>query len=120
MNTDLQPADPNERNWGAAMHLSAFFGMLLPLGLVLGPLLFWLLKKHDSEFLNTEGKKAINFQLTILVGIFALLLLSFIVRPFIAVAFMAGFAGLIFAAYAGYNTYNNKEFEYPFTLIFIK
>ncbi len=120
MNQELQPKDPYERNWGAAMHLSAFFGMLLPLGLVLGPILVWTLKKQDSEFLDTEGKKAINFQLTILLAIFVLFLLGLIIKPLFAVAFMLGIGGLIFAAYAAYNTYYKKPFEYPFGFNFIK
>lgn len=120
MSNELKPSDPIEKNWGVTMHLAAFFGLLLPLGLVLGPLLVWLLKKNDSHFLDYQGKKAVNFQLTVLIIIFGLLLLSIIIRPIIAVAFMTGIGGLVFAAYAGFMIYSGKEFDYPFSFNFIK
>ncbi len=46
MGTELRPVDRNDRKWGAIAHFAALIGLLLPLGLVLGPLLVWALKKE--------------------------------------------------------------------------
>ena len=120
MSHDLEAIPPQERKWGMAMHLAALAGLLMPLGLVLGPLLIWLLKKNDSAFLNRQGKLAINFQLTILIGSFILGMLSLVIRPLMALAFMAGIAGLVFAIMAGIAVNKGKEFNYPFSFNLIK
>jgi hypothetical protein len=43
--------------------LSIFTGFL-------GPLLIWLLKKDSHPFIDDQGKEALNFQLTVLIGYF--------------------------------------------------
>ena len=114
MQKDLKPKDQTERKWGTAMHASAFAGMLFPLALALGPLLVWMLKKHESEYLNKQGRKAINFQLTILLIAFVCVLLSILVKPLIALAFMTGIGGLVFSVMAAVMVYKEGDFEYPF------
>ena len=120
MSNELQPINSNDKKWGVAIHLSALVGLLLAPGLVLGPLIVWILKKHDSAYLNDQGKKAINFQLTILLAVFLLLLLSIIIRPMIALAFMTGITGIVFAIMAGVSIYKTGDFTYPFSLNIIK
>ena len=120
MSNDLQPTNPDEKKWGIAIHAAALVGMLLAPGLVLGPFFIWALKKRDSDYLDIQGKKAVNFQLTILLIVFVLALLSVIVKPILAVAFMTGIAGLIFAGIAAVNVYKTGDFNYPFSLNIIK
>ncbi len=119
MSNALKPISPEEQKWGMIMHLAALVGLLLPLGLVLGPLLVWFLKRNDSPFLYAQGKKAVNFQLTILIIAFVMVLLSIMIRPLISVAFMAGLAGLVFAVIAGVSTNKGKDYNYPFSFNFI-
>lgn len=114
MHKDLKPKDENERKWGSAMHASAFAGMLFPLALALGPFLVWMLKKHESDYLNAQGRKAINFQLTVLLIAFICVLFAFLVKPLIALAFMVGIGGLVFSVMAAVMVYREGDFEYPF------
>ncbi len=114
MQKELQPKDTNERKWGSIIHGSAFAGMLFPLALALGPLLVWMLKKHESDYLNKQGRKAINFQLTVLLISFVCVLLSILIKPLIALAFMTGIGGLVFAVMAAVMVYKEGDFEYPF------
>lgn len=109
-----------QRKWGMAIHLAALTGLLLPLGLVLGPMIVWMLKKNDSAYLDSQGKKALNFQLTILIIAFVFAVLSILVRPVISIAFMAGMAGIVFAIMASIKTYKGKDFNYPFSLKIFK
>jgi len=119
MSQDLIPSNDNERNWGMAIHLSALIGLLLPLGLVLGPMIVWMLKKNEGEFFNVQGKKAVNFQLTILIVAFLFALLSIMIRPVISIAFMAGFAGIVFAIIAGVSIKRGSDYNYPFSFKFL-
>ncbi|MBN1918607.1 MAG: DUF4870 domain-containing protein [Verrucomicrobia bacterium] len=57
-----------ERTWATFCHLAAFtvlFG--IPLGLIAGPLVVWLIKKNESTFVDRHGKTAVNFQLSMVV-----------------------------------------------------
>jgi len=120
MSNALKPITPQDKKWGMVMHLSALIGLLLPLGLVLGPLLVWMLKKNDSTYLDAQGKSAVNFQLTVLISAFVVILLSAIIRPLAAIAFMIGLAGLVFAVIAGVSVNKGKGYKYPFSFNIIK
>ena len=41
--------------------------LAIPLGF-LGPLIIWLVKRDTSAFVADQGKEALNFQITVLVG----------------------------------------------------
>jgi uncharacterized Tic20 family protein len=64
--TDLHLAS-DERTWAMAAHLSALL-------LAIGPLVVYLMKKDQSEFIGDQAREALNFQLT-LMGFWILLLL---------------------------------------------
>jgi uncharacterized Tic20 family protein len=112
----LQPYDIDERKWAMIMHGAAFAGLIFTLGLVLGPVLVWFIKRNNSVYLDIQGRKAINFQLTILITVFALFLLSIIIRPFFIFGILIGLLGLVFAAIAGISIYNKGDYNYPFSL----
>lgn len=114
MGTNLKPKDDHERKWGSVIHASAFAGILFPLALALGPLLVWTLKKNESDYLNQQGRKAINFQLTVLLISFICVLLAILIKPLIALAFMVGIGGLLFAIMAAVMVHREGDFEYPF------
>ncbi len=116
----MTPTTPDQRKWGMAIHLAALTGLLLPLGLVLGPMLVWMLKKHDGAFFDAQGKNVLNFQLAILVAVFIFALLSLLIRPMISIAFMVGMAGLLFAVMGAIKTYRGEVFNYPFSLNIFK
>ncbi|MET3878189.1 MULTISPECIES: DUF4870 domain-containing protein [Chitinophaga] len=57
----------DERTWGAVVHLGGIIGMLIlpTVGNIIGVLIFWLIKKNESTFVDSQGKEAINFQITL-------------------------------------------------------
>jgi uncharacterized Tic20 family protein len=60
-------AQGRERVWATFCHLAALTPLLgIPLGLILGPLVVWLIKKDESPFVNRHGKAALNFQISII------------------------------------------------------
>lgn len=93
----IQHAD--ERTWSTLLHLSAFLGFLLPFGSIVAPLIVWLIFRGRSDMVDYHGKRALNFQISILiyyVGVFvpAILLINF--AFFVGV--LAFLLGLLIAA----------------------
>jgi uncharacterized Tic20 family protein len=67
-----QTSVKDERTMAMLAHLLAIFTGFI------GPLIIWLVKKDESEFVNDQGKEALNFQLTMLIASFACGLLTFV------------------------------------------
>ncbi len=55
-----------EKNWATLTHLGALGQYLFPLGNFVIPIIIWSSKKNESEFIDTNGKQCINFQLSVL------------------------------------------------------
>ena len=75
MHSDQPDSQPQsrERVWATFCHLAALTPLLgIPLGLILGPLVVWLIKKNESPFVNRHGKAALNFQISIVLYVLAL------------------------------------------------
>ena len=58
--------DNHQKNIATFIHLSTFSRFIIPLGNFIGPLILWIANKDKSEFVDTHGKQAINFQISIL------------------------------------------------------
>lgn len=125
------PPPPNSesqaRTWNMFCHLSALAGFIgVPFGNVLGPLIVWQIKKNEIPSVDSHGKAALNFQLTVLIGVFASVvagfILSFICIGFVLffVAMAIGLAGLIFAIIAGIKANNGEDYKYPYSIEFVK
>ncbi|CAL1518061.1 DUF4870 domain-containing protein [Chitinophaga sp. MM2321] len=56
-----------ERTWAAFVHLGGILGMIvLPTaGNIIAVLILWIIKRNESKFVDSQGKEAINFQITI-------------------------------------------------------
>jgi hypothetical protein len=54
----------NDANNASLIHFSALINYLIPIWGVIGPLIFWSLKKDQSRFLDDQGRRAINFNLS--------------------------------------------------------
>lgn len=110
----------NEKQWGAINHISALLGLLLPMALVLGPLLVWMLKRNESAFINEQGKQAVNFQLTILLASFVFMLLGYGMKLLMAISAIILVGGMVFAVIAAFSVYQGKSYRYPYAFRFIK
>ncbi len=127
----------NDNNNAFLLHLSAFFGYIFPFGAVVGPLVIWEMNKRKSDFIDRNGKEAINFNLSYLLYTFVLGLsiVPFVIRTvmndlhhldlfgmisvgsIIAVLAIVKFVLIIIAA----SKANQGEvYNYPLTIKFIK
>ncbi|PKQ65688.1 orotate phosphoribosyltransferase [Labilibaculum filiforme] len=117
MNQFATPSD--EKNWAMFCHLASFAGIIVPVfGNVIGPLILWSMKKDYSKLVDREGKKAINFQISMSIYIFISSILVFIG---IGVLLLIGLAllNLIFVILAIVKTLNGEDYQYPLTIKFI-
>lgn len=112
-----------ERTWALVAHAGGPAGLLLTAGL-LGfavPLVVWLAKRDESEFVADQGKEALNFQLTLfllhLAGwLFVVLTLGLgllVVWPFFLVLWVIE---LILGLVAALRSYEGQRYRYPFAL----
>jgi uncharacterized Tic20 family protein len=110
----------NERTWGMLAHLSALAGLVLPLiGIVLGPLLVWLARREESEFVAGHAKEALNFNISVLLGALACMLLMLVF-----VGFLLGtalfIAWLVMTLIAAIKASEGHPYRYPFSLRLVK
>lgn len=109
-----------ERTWGMLAHLSALAGLVLPLiGIVLGPLAVWLARRDESQFVGDQAKEALNFNISVLLGAIACMLLMLVF-----VGFLLGTALFIFwlvmTLVAAIKASEGHVYRYPFSLRLVK
>ncbi len=76
-----------------AAHLSALVAIAgLPFGHVLGPLVVYLIKGNESEFVGEHARASLNYQITVSVAV-AVLLVVFLSIIFIIQATVAASQG---------------------------
>jgi uncharacterized Tic20 family protein len=110
---------PEERNWGMLAHLSAFAFFICPFGNVLGPLIVWLVKRDQSQFVADQGREALNFNISVLLAGLAcgILVLVFIGILLGVVLFVFW---LVMTIVAGIKASEGVPYRYPFTLRLVK
>lgn len=64
------------RNTATLLQLSAFTQYFFPLGNFIFPVIIWSLKKKESDFVDYNGKQAINFQLSLFMYCIVLLAIA--------------------------------------------
>ena len=105
----------DERTWAILVHASAFLGVFVPFGNILGPLVVWLIKREESEFVDANGKQALNFQITwsviIVLALFSLLVgIGLLLVPIVALAWA------ILVVIAAVRASENEVYDYPLTV----
>ena len=104
-----------DRTWAIITHASAFVGFFVPLGNILGPLLVWAVKKDESQFVDENGKQAINFQITWTILFFVaalsiILVIGILLLPLVALAWF------VLVIIAIIRASDDQVYDYPLTL----
>ena len=86
---------------------------------ILAPLIIWLLKREDSDFVDYHGKEYFNLLISytiymIISGILVVLLIGFILLP------IAGIMLTIFTIVAAVKAYGGEKYRIPLIFHFIK
>ena len=108
--TEIKPED---RTMAMLCHL---------LGIVtwfLGSLIVWLIKKDQSKFVDEQGKEALNFQITLLIGdVIGIATSCLVVGWFIILAVWV--IRLVFCILAAIAVNKGEHYRYPFAIRLIK
>ena len=118
--SEVPPAEltADEKNWCMFCHVSALCG-LVSIAPILGPLIIWLIKKDEMPIVNTHGKEAINFQLSIMLyaivsGFLIIILIGALLLPIV------GILWLVFTIIGAVKASNGELYRYPLTIRFLK
>lgn len=129
--------DKHINTWAAGCHLAGlamFTG--IPFGNIIGPLVLWLIKKNEYEFVDLHGKAALNFQISMTIyGAIAFLLcmmgvvggevagssaFRFALFGLFPLVFIIGLVDVILLIIAAVKASNGEIYQYPFTMRFVK
>jgi uncharacterized Tic20 family protein len=108
-----------ERNWAMFCHLTAFAGYFFPFGGIIGPLICWLTKKDESEWVNRNGKASLNFQLSMLLYYVLSFPLLFILVG-IPIYIGLGTLEIICIIIASIKASKGEYFKYPISIPFVQ
>lgn len=108
-----------EKQYALFCHLTTFLGWLIPFADLIAILVIWLSKKDTSDFIDDQGKEALNFQINILFwfAVFGVLSLALIGIPFL---FLLMLFEIIFPIIAAVQASEGKRYRYPAILRIIR
>ena len=106
----------DERTWGMLAHLSALLGyFLLPFGNVIAPLVIWLVKKDESQFIADQAKESLNFQISLMIyALISGVLIIVIIGIFLLGAIYI--FGIVMTIIGTIKSNNGVVYRYPLTI----
>jgi uncharacterized protein len=106
-------AEKEEKLFAMLIYLTSFFTVFI------GPLLIWLLKRDESEFVDFHGKEYLNFLISYTIYGIVSSLLMFVLIGFI-LAPIVGVLALIFTILAAIRAYEGERYHIPTVIRIIK
>ena len=109
----------DERTWSLLLHISALVGMVFPLGHVIGPFVFWIIRKRESALVDRHGKAALNFQISSTIYMIGMGLLVIV---FVGIPLLIGYAifWFIMVLLATIRAADDKAPDYLLSIRFLK
>jgi len=118
--SDAPQVSKEEQNWAMICHLSALAGFLIPFGNIVGPLIVWLIKRAEMPLVDSNGKEALNFQITVSIAIAVCIPLMFVLIG-IPLMIIIALGALILTIMAAVKISNGElEYRHPFALRLLK
>jgi len=119
---EAKELDRDARMWAMFCHLAGVGGLLpiVPvLGSIIAPLIIWQIKKDDFNFVDEQGKEAVNFQISVLIyaivaGLMCFACAGFALLPAVYVL------DVILLIIAAIKANDGRHYKYPLTIRFIK
>ena len=101
------------RTWAMLCHLLAIFTGFI------APLIIWLIKKDEDPFIDSQGKEALNFQITVTIAMIVSWLLCFACIGFVLAPAVA-IVDIVFCILATIKVNAGQAYRYPISIRFIK
>lgn len=119
--TSAPLSQAEDRQWGSFAHLGGIIG-------ILPALIIWLIFRDRGAFTNTEGKEALNFQITIIIATVALWIVFGIVSValwflsflLVFLPYLPWVASLIFSILGFLQAKEGRNYRYPISLRLIR
>lgn len=119
--------EKDARVWAMVCHLAGLAGLspILPvIGSAVAPLVIWQLKGEEFPFVAEQGRRAVNFQLSMLLYCSVITILCFVslvaIRLIPIVFCVAGLVDLILVLIAAVKANRGEHYRYPLTIRFFK
>lgn len=116
---EINYINSEEQTFSMLCHLSALSGLIIPFGHIIGPLVFWLIKKDQFAEVDRQGKEALNFQISMTIWMILSGILVIIVIGLFALIAL-GVLDLVITIVAAVKSNNGERFKYPLTLEILK
>ena len=112
--------EKEEKTNGMLCHLLSLVGFLgIPFGNIIGPLVMWLIKKDESEFVDACGKESVNFQISLTIYLLISALLTLIVIGIVGIIAII-ILHIVCVIKASTAANEGEIYVYPYTIRFIK
>ncbi len=85
----------------------------------IAPLVIYLVKKDESQFVAAHAKESLNFQLTVLIAVIISWALMFVLIGFVLLPLL-GIVNLVLVIMATIKASEGKFYKYPFSIKFVK
>jgi uncharacterized Tic20 family protein len=108
-----------EKTMAMLCHLTALAGFFIPFGNIVGPLIVWLVKKDESAVVDANGKKALNFQISITIYAMVAAALIFVGIGLLLLPAIGVFS-LVMIIINSVKANKGEEVSYPLTIPIIK
>ena len=115
----IRPGPASVHTISMLCHVLAFAGYIVPFGHIIGPLVLWLLKKHESPLIDRNGKESLNFQISITIYSIACIPLMFILVGFFLLLAIVIF-DLVMVVLAAVKAHRGELVRYPLTIRLVK
>lgn len=116
---EIKTYTQSERDWAMFCHLSAFAGYIFPLGGIIGPMVCWISRKQESEWVDVNGKASLNFQLSLLMYMVLTIPLCFILIGIPIILFLIVLK-LVCVIVASIRAAKGEVFKYPISIPFLQ
>ena len=103
----------DERTLAMLCHLGA-----LVTGFI-APLIIWLVKKDECPFVDEQGKEALNFVFTVMIGALICVPLAFVCVG-VPLMMALGIYAMVMHIIGAVKTNDGIHFRYPFRIEFLK
>ena len=109
-----------ERTWGMLSHLLSLSGYIgVPFGNIVAPLVIWLVKKDQSQFVADQAKESLNFQISLTIYAIVSCILIFVLIGFLLLGIVY-IGGIVLTIIATLKANEGQFYRYPLTIRLVK
>ena len=110
------------RGWAILCHIGTLPGLIIPAGNIIAPLVLWMVKKDESDFVDDQDKESLSFQICLRIYFILAALLT--IRGMVTISrvlmFLIGAFGIICVITATIKAHRGESYRYPFSMRFVR